>query len=391
MAINLLWDLNKTDFSVFFNAGKLFLNDINNLYDQTNYEWPFRYLPLSALFFVPFYLLGFPLSLIVFNIINLILNFFLSIILLKIINLNQIKKPTNNNEIILLISIYLMGLPQAFNFVLGQINSYITLLILCSLLIFLKYDKLKWQFIAGVILGFSIILKPITILIVPFLIIFHYDYDNKKIRFTISKSLIRLIGSLLPLFFNLIIFILIPPLWEGFLKANLTGNDPSMVNHSFSITKLLINFIYLIGFTKDQILNIQLQVFLLLFVIVGGIGYCTYLFRRSTSNSLLYGYTFGILIILLTYFDSWDHHLLILIPLLIVIFFNLSENYESEKRVIKYSIFFFNFIDLIFMGIYFIIEPFFPFNFGSTVFLILLYYNMIKISILRSNNNSFIP
>ncbi|KKK43423.1 hypothetical protein LCGC14_1010680 [marine sediment metagenome] len=51
------------DFVVYYRAGQLFLNDLNGLYDPINYIsigiWPFRYFPISAIFFMLFYLLGF--------------------------------------------------------------------------------------------------------------------------------------------------------------------------------------------------------------------------------------------------------------------------------------------------------------------------------------------
>ncbi|MFX1296429.1 MAG: hypothetical protein ACFFD2_16440, partial [Promethearchaeota archaeon] len=43
----------QNDFIIYFNAGGIFYNDINGLYDQEHYLWDYRYLPLSAMFFVP--------------------------------------------------------------------------------------------------------------------------------------------------------------------------------------------------------------------------------------------------------------------------------------------------------------------------------------------------
>ena len=39
------------DFNVFFRAGYLAINDIDKLYDSTQYTFPFRYLPLTAYIF----------------------------------------------------------------------------------------------------------------------------------------------------------------------------------------------------------------------------------------------------------------------------------------------------------------------------------------------------
>ena len=74
----------QNDFIIYFNAGGIFYNDINNLYDQNQYLWDYRYLPLSAMFFVPFYLLGFELGFIIFHILNLIVNILISVYLYKV-------------------------------------------------------------------------------------------------------------------------------------------------------------------------------------------------------------------------------------------------------------------------------------------------------------------
>ncbi|MFX1314187.1 MAG: hypothetical protein ACFFHD_16490, partial [Promethearchaeota archaeon] len=75
----------KNDFYIFYNVGDIFINDINNLYDQANYLWDFRYFPLSALFFIPYTFLNYELAFIIFNIINVFLNIVICIILYKII------------------------------------------------------------------------------------------------------------------------------------------------------------------------------------------------------------------------------------------------------------------------------------------------------------------
>ena len=75
----------KNDFLIFYESGKIFLNDINNLYNQAYYLWDFRYFPLSALFFVPFSLIDFRLAFVLFNTLNLFLNFLIIMLLYRII------------------------------------------------------------------------------------------------------------------------------------------------------------------------------------------------------------------------------------------------------------------------------------------------------------------
>ncbi|GAH25405.1 unnamed protein product [marine sediment metagenome] len=120
------------------------------------------------------------------------------------------------------------------------------------------------------------------------------------------------------------------------------------------------------------------MIILLILLIIGGIGFLTYVFRRINNNSIVLAYLFGILIMLLAYYDSWTHHLLALTPILIILIFIIPRNSDITKIYIKPSFFFLNFIDLGFMGIWFIIKNWFPFNFVSTIFLLLIFFGLIK-------------
>jgi hypothetical protein len=384
--LTLIFFRDQNDFLVYYEVGEVVLRDINDLYTKP-YKWPFRYLPISSLYFIPFYLMGFDFGFIVFNLINLILNILISIFLYRIINLVRQKDHENDDKrVILYICLYMISLPQIFNYILGQINLYVTLLILLSLFIFLKYPGIKWQFGASLILGLSIIIKPITIFMIPFLLVIQIDLKNRKVKFNVFKSLIRLIGIILPLSLNFIMFVIFPRLLQGFLATNFTSSEPSQVNHSFSITKLIINFLYFIGIAGEQVLSIQLYLFLIILIIIALVGFLSFITRKITKHAIIYGYSFGILIMFLSYYDSWDHHLLILTPLLIIILFNLSQKSDITKKFIKPSFFFLSFLDLAFMGLYFAVESYFPFNFVSTIFLLLVFYGLIKYLNFKNNN-----
>ncbi len=126
------------------------------------------------------------------------------------------------------------------------------------------------------------------------------------------------------------------------------------------------------------------QIYVLGFVlgIVGLLGYIIFLFGKyHERDSIIYGFTFGLVITLLVYYDSWNHHLLNLIPLLIIIIFNLPRHSEITNKYIKKGFFFFSFFDLAFMGLWFLTVKWFPYNFASTVFLILIFYGLSKHSL----------
>lgn len=371
----------KNDFIIFYKVGNIFINDIENLYNQTEYLWDFRYLPLSALFFIPFSILNFQVAFVIFNFCNLILNFLICIILYKIIMLIRNENHEKDDKrIILYISIYLMGLPHVLNYIYGQINLYITFFILLSLYIFLKYDEFKWQLIGSIFLGISIIIKPTAFFLIPFLIILNFDLERKKLSFNFFKSAIRIIGVIIPVLLNFIVFLLYPTIWEGFLDTNFTGSNPIALNFSFSITKLITNFCYFYNIPFNQI-------FVLLGVIgiLGGLGFIIFIIKRFEKDSIIYGYAFGIIIMLLVYFDSWDHHLLNLTPILILIIFNLPRESKITGSI-KLSLFFFSFFDLAFVGIWYLIYPLFPYNFTPTFFLILTFYGISKYCMLKQHN-----
>ncbi|MBY9007755.1 MAG: DUF2029 domain-containing protein [Candidatus Lokiarchaeota archaeon] len=373
----------QNDFLVYYDAGGKFLNDINNLYTYNpELSWQFRYFPLSALFFVPFYSMGFELGFITSQILNFCINILICVFIYKIILV--IKKNNiqlDKDRVILYISIFLISVPQFYNYILGQINLYITLLILISLYIFLKKDNLIWQLIASSILGITINLKPITIFMIPFLIFLGYNYKRKKFYFDIKRSLLRFIGVLIPVSFNLLLFFVYPSLWEGFIETNLLGEQPVDINHSFSITKLIINGFDFLGSAFNQ-----LVIILIIFLIFFGIAIIIYIFRRNSENSLIYGYCLGIIIMLIVYFDSWDHHLLILTPILIIIISNLDNKLNARKKYIFPSFIYFSFLSLLFLGIYYLLINIFPFNFVPTIFLIVILLGIYR-HLLKNENN----
>jgi hypothetical protein len=265
-----------------------------------------------------------------------------------------------------------MGLPHVLNYIYGQINLFITLFILIALYIFIKYETLKWQLVGSIILGISIIIKPTALFLIPFLIILRFDREQKKFEFNFITSLVRLMGVILPVLLNFIPFLIYPLLWEGFLETNFTGSNPVALNFSFSITKLITNFCYFYNIPFNQ-----LYILIGVICVVGGLGIINYLIRSHEENSITYGFAFGIVIMLLVYYDSWDHHLLNLTPILIIIIFTLPRH-SNITRSIKPSLIFFSFFDLAFVGTWYLIYPLFPFNFEATFFLLLTFYALLK-------------
>ncbi|MFX1497420.1 MAG: glycosyltransferase family 87 protein [Promethearchaeota archaeon] len=377
---------NTNDFLVFYKSAEIFLKDFENLYNPSVYgsAWEYRYLPLSPILFIPFYLTGFGFGFILFTLSNFALNIIICFLLFRIIN---IIKPINTKnrkfKFIFYLSLYLIGVPQLMNYFLGQVNLYITLLILFSLYILLKYDNIKWDFLGSLILGISVILKPITIFMIPFLILINISFRRRQFNFFIKRNLVRLIGAILPLFFNIIVFVIYPKLWTGFLETNFTGSNPTDINFSFSLTKIILNFFifYNLGFN-------QMLIFLMILGFFGITGFLVYIFRKPSKNALVFGYTFGILITFISYFEVWEHHLITLIPFLIILLFILPDNTTITRIFIKPSIYVYNFLNVVFLGIFVLTINFFPYNFVGTIFLILNFYGLCKYCLSKRNNTN---
>ncbi|TFF85219.1 MAG: DUF2029 domain-containing protein [Promethearchaeota archaeon] len=372
---------NFNDFSVYYNVGGQFINDISDLYNPVHYKWAFRYFPLFGLLFIPYYLLGFELGFIMAQLVNFIINFFICFYVYKIILLlNHQKKEINSNGLFFYLFIFLVSLPQLYNYILGQINLYVSLLIIISLFLFIKNDTLLSDFTASFFLGLSTILKPFTLFIIPFLLLLRCNLRKRKFHFDIKRSFLRFFGVLLPIGFNFIIFITVPGLWNDFININLVGGNPIDLNHSFSLTKLIINALILLEINFNQIFII-----LPVFIVFMASGFIIYIFRRQTQYPLLYGYILGILIMLLAYFDSWDHHLLILTPLLIICLFTMPKESPLKNYYIEPSFFFFSFLDFASLGLWYLLADIFPFNFIPTIFLLICFISISKYILHKDN------
>ncbi|MHA1197036.1 MAG: glycosyltransferase 87 family protein, partial [Promethearchaeota archaeon] len=377
----LLFFTEKNDFIIFYQSARIFLTDINNLYDQTKYLWDFRYFPLSTMFFLPFTFLDFNTAFIYFSVFSFFINILIILIMERIlIVLNPNIHNRDKKRIIKYFSFYLMGVPNILNYIYGQINLIITFFMLLSLLILISREKYLLQFLGSIILGISIIIKPTSILLIPFLISVKIARTKPKFKFELTKTVIRFIGVIFPLSLNIILFLIYPKLWEGFLATNITGTNPVALNFSFSLTKIIINLLWVHNIPFNQL--VVLVTIALIFIII---GFIFYIIRRLNQNSLIYGFLLGMLIMLISYYDSWDHHLLNITPLLIIIILYLPKK-ENLKNLFQRSFYFFNFFDLAFVGLWYLTYPLFPYNFIPTVFLIITFYGTCKLLVVKIQN-----
>jgi len=386
-----LMNINNNDYLSYHNAGSIVLEDLPNLYDSSLYLFPFRYFPLSAYFFTPFSLLGLKVGYFVFQIFNFFLNFINIYLIFKIVqiykNLNPdidinyelydlrfVYSKSENKSILNQNAIYLIMLPQFMNYFLGQINIIVSFFILASLFYFLKGGS-RNDFLGGLLLGLGILIKPTLILIIPFLIPLQYIRERKRFSFQLKQTIQRLSGPIIVIAISGLFFLIYPEMLADFIEVNLAGKytysivSDLDINPSFSLTRIVIISFELVGLNFSNFIVFIVITFLFLLPL-----YFLFTISKNQPKKLINGFFIGILIMLIVYFDSWPHHLVILAPFLII-FILLNKDFE-HLTFIKYIHYLLATLMLGFWGIFFLTYKFVPFNIGGLVLLILLYYNI---------------
>ncbi len=381
-----LMNKNTNDYLTFHNAGLLAIRDISNLYNSSLYIFPFRYFPLSAYIFTPFSALGLDGGYFVFQLFNFSLGMINLYIIYKIIKI--IKRETSmesfnlvkfryvfsdpkNESILHQYAIILIILPQFMNYFLGQINILVSFFILLSLLYFLK-KGIKNDFLGGLFLGFGILLKPTLILILPFVILLNYNKENKRYDFDFKRSIIRLLGPIVLLMSSWIYFLLFPQMFDDFIEVNLGGKYTYTIeggleiNPSFSLTRIILTLAEIFGAKLNGFLTLVTITLLILIP-----TYYLFIHNSNKSTKLVEGYLGGILVMLIVYFDSWPHHIVVLAPFL-AFFLLFHKNFKFYK-MIKSLYYLLAVLIVIFWGIFYLTYEFLPMNIGGMVLILTLY------------------
>lgn len=381
-----------SDYLTFYNAGLIVIDDLPNLYNSSLYLFPFRYLPISAYFFTPFSLLGLKLGFFVYQIFNFALNLVVIYLIYKIIKIymksnkkmnityklnkfGEVFYEPDNESILHHFGILLIMLPQFMNYFLGQINILVSFFILISLFYFLK-GSIKYDLLGGLFLGLGISFKPSLILLLPFIILLSYNKETKKFEMPFKRMVSRLIGSIILILFSGLFFLVLPEMLTGFIEVNLTGEYTYNVgggleiNPSFSLTRIVLIFF--------EVLAIDINYFLVFIIIILLFWlplFIIFIFSNTSEIKLINGYFTGITVMLLVYFDSWPHYIVVLAPFLI--FFILLEKDFEMYKLFKYIYYLFAFLILTFWILFYLTYEIFPFNLGGLILLMLLYYSLI--------------
>jgi hypothetical protein len=385
-------NIDENDYLTFYYAGLNALEDLPNLYNSSLSPFPFRYLPLSAYFFTPFSLLGLRLGYFVFQTFNFLLNILIIYLFYKVIqiyknsyntskfnyklnNFRDIFDKEENESVLHQTALFLIMLPQFMNYFLGQINILVTIFLLSSIFYFMK-SGVRNDLIGGFLLGLGILIRPSLIFILPFITLLRYDKVSKKLIFNFKKTVMRLLGPIVLLLISGIYFLIHPQMLTDFIAVNLTGEytyttaEGLEINPSFSLTRIVLIIFQLFQLDLNGFL-VFIVISLLIFIPI----YFLYIQNWNHPESLINGYLLGLLVLLIVYFDSWPHHIVIFTPFLI--FFILINKEFRYYKLFKYLHYLIAILMVIFWGIYYLTYMFFPINAGGLILLMLLYYCLI--------------
>lgn len=293
------------DFRIFYQSAQTISNNPELLYSLPDYNMPFRYLPLFSLFFIPYTLIPYEIAFTIHTIILGVVQT-ASFYLVYIISTRFYKIKYDNKVKSDLLFICLMAPLQVPMILIGQISHFFILFILLVILLMenvrVKRYNIKYeQVFIGLLLGFSISLKPFAILLIPFLVKMVITIKNEKIKIHFNNGLKLIFGLFLSQISNFIYLILYPNILQDFLGIN---TSTQLFNYpSTSITRL-ISVIF-------DSFSIEAIVMIILIFPLYGLLYSIYLL--TPNNKINYPVYFSgiILVIMIIYTDSWFLNFLI--------------------------------------------------------------------------------
>ncbi len=318
---NTPWMMFNNDFKVFYTAGQLVKTNIQALYDPSQYNNPYRYMPFAAVLFTGFTVL----PELIMNYIFWIILYFVNILVALLIYYIAVRiytVPQSHLKILVkLVALYLAYIPHWEDYNEAQINSILTILLLLSIICFestggsltlrkgsdftpkdcfIQHPTIV-NIVGGLLLGIAITFKPIFCLIVPFIILIRVD--SQGIIFHFKESFLRLLGVFIGVVPNFIIFLKYPSLWTQFINTNFSGSA-EFSYLSISVSRQIL--------TIGSILGITIPALPLLVIIILPlycISFVLFLIRSPDESNLAIYYSLAITVGCIGYFDTWGHHL----------------------------------------------------------------------------------
>lgn len=300
------WDFDQyNDFHTFYTSARVFVDAVPNLYDQSQYGYFFRYMPLAPLC----YLWTLPFSFHQAGILSCFLNFGVTLSTFYLTKKLVTNNPSrfSREKFSWFYAIYLAAPHHLDLYRMGQNTSFMLLLLVLAYFFFSEENH-SHQFLGGLLFGFACTIKTTLLLWSPLLLLagnipwatrnnlkrgiqegWHWVWQRKG----------RFVGFVLPLVFNIAIFWRYPTCWEGFYEVNLGETSHGYMDWTFSISNL-----FELAWGWDEYL-----------VFVVGLCFSTILavvliLRRRSDGWVLWSLITGIALALF-YFASWGHYIIL--------------------------------------------------------------------------------
>ncbi len=292
------------DFSVFYLAGKLIVENPTALYSDPHYILPYRYLPFYAYFYILPSRLPMHAAYLLNNIFAIITNFF-STFVLYLCCKSFYEAKWEDKQYREDLFLFFMAPVQVANYILGQSSPFFLFFLLCALFFFENANSKVFEiprenYLGGVFLGLAILFKPIALLILPFIIPIQLGENSHWYRISIKwKTLFdRSVGLSIPLIPNVLIFFQYPGLLRDFIASNFV--HVLNFHHSTSFTRFASKLAELQGTPISETM-LLFNLFGLFFII----AFVKFLLVRNDDSVMFIFFHESIFIVLFIYPDSW--------------------------------------------------------------------------------------
>lgn len=360
------------DFAVFHTATRVLHENPAELYASAEYDLPYRYLPMFAYLF---YGIGtLPLATAYFLNVGFSLACHYATLFLLYVTCKRVYAVDMTTETFEKgFFIALMAPLLVPNLMLGQMNSLLTCLLLAALVCFENHRKhvipvTRNNLWGGVALGLAATVKPIAILVVPFLLEVTVQVRRRRrretevqtgrarevggvgpgretgrgdpapetgqasektnrarVRVHWTATTWRLVGLASVLAPNLLVFLVYPNLAPEFLQANFVHTLDH--HHSTSLTRLVFLLFDAAGVPYTPwIVTVSLAIVLYL------PPYVAYVRTPKADISLAVYYGYAFLVLLLAYPDAWFLYMLIWYVVQFPAFFQLASYFRGARE-----------------------------------------------------------
>ncbi len=317
----ILGDHHLNDFSVYYYAAQELFKNPARIYDELYLEatynvYAFRYFPaMLAYIFYPLTALPLVPAYALFTVLSYILN--LANVYLVMAILRKFAK-NFNQKVIEIFAAAMLVLPFWVDFyVAGQISCLLVFVLLLSMHFYLKGREV----LGSLLLGISLVLKPITFFQIIFILV------SALLAKDIKSVIKRGIFILIPLIPDALLFLGIDGLLEGFLQINFATTSPAIFSVSFA------NFFV-------SVLNLHFR--WVFFTCLGVSVFIGILILRKIKNPqdrILFAFIFGTFGYFLTQIDIWTNQFPLVFPFLILAAGFLPKYIDQKRFFILYLIY----------------------------------------------------